>query len=164
MTLKLVDQYRFLHRSGSGHRCPACLSLVYRAGMCEPCRRLSLDSAPPCNACEVQGACAVPCEPVRDSMSVKSIVDAMNETAAERIDWPGYNADGSWYAPEDEDDPIYAEDMDAPAPPFWASLLALLPGDWESRYLWGMLAVVTLALLTAIGVCVHSAQKVGLPW
>jgi hypothetical protein len=84
--------------------------------------------------------------------------------AAKRIDWPGYNGDGTWYAPEDEGDPVYAEDVDAPAPPLWASLLALIPGDRESRILALFVATVGCLLIAAILLTAHFAQKAGPPW
>ena len=71
-------------------------------------------------------------------MTAKSIIAEMERTAQERIDWPGYNADGSWYAPIDRD----LVDLHEPTPA-------------EDRLMVGVLIGIPLALLAAIAWCLQ---------
>ena len=138
MTLKLVDEYRFLDPTAPAPVCGMCLTAPVKAAgtLCEPCR---------------------------DSMTAKSIIAEMERTAAERIDWPGYTATGSWYAPEDEGDPVYAEDVDAPAPPIWASMYPT--NESEDRLVVGALVGIVLVLLAAIAWCLYHLKAIdGWPW
>lgn len=84
--------------------------------------------------------------------------------SAKRQGSTGHEAAGLWYTPRDEDSLAYAEDVDAPAPPLWASLLALIPGDRESRILALFVATVGCLLIAAILLTAHFAQKAGPPW
>ena len=113
--MKLVDEYRFLD--------PTAPPPAIVCGMCM--------NAPVKVAGTLCGLC-------KDTMSVKSIKAAMEETAAERIDWPGYNADGEWYAPIDRD----LVDIHEPTPA-------------EDRLMVGVLIGIPLVLLAAIAWCLQ---------
>ena len=127
MTRKLVDEYRFLD--------PTAPPPAIVCGMCM--------NAPVKVAGTLCGLC-------KDTMSVKSIKAAMEETAAERIDWPGYNQHGQW---EDDSDFVYTEDVDSPAPPIWASLYPT--DESEDRLVVGALVGIALVLLAAIAWCLQ---------
>ena len=118
--MKLVDEYRFLD--------PTAPPPAIVCGMCM--------NAPVKVAGTLCGLC-------KDTMSVKSIKAAMEETAAERIDWPGYNADGEWYAPIDRD----LVDLHEPTPA-------------EDRMMVGVLICVPLVLLSAIAWCLHHLNAI----
>ena len=123
--MKPVDEYRFMDPTAPPPApvCGMCLTAPVRAAgtLCEPCR---------------------------DSMTAKSIIAEMERTAQERIDWPGYNADGEWYAPIDRD----LVDLHQPTPA-------------EDRMMVGVLIGVPLVLLAAIVWCLYHLNAIdGWPW